>query len=158
MRFAGQRRLVAGVIALASVGVSESALAFELVTPAEVQREVIEGATAAPRFRVRANPDKDAPVIDVVAPARLSGLKTPFPVELRFSSGPGAQIDPNSFKVTYGFLGIDLTDRIRKSAVVTPQGIRAENVEIPTGQHRLTVRIADSVQRTSEREIKLSVD
>ena len=138
-----------------------SAQAFELVTAQDVAQETTYKIQnpSSPRIRTRAlatlNPE--APLIEVVQPQILSGVRPPFPVELRFVARSGAQIDPATLKVRYGMLGIDLTDRIRKGATVTSDGLRADKVEIPTGDHRLTVRIADSGGQVGEKEIRIKV-
>ena len=138
-----------------------SAQAFEWVTAQDVAQESAYQSQNRPtqRSRTRAivplNPD--APLIEVLQPQVMSGVRTPFPVELRFIARPGSKIDPATLKVRYGMLGIDLTDRIRKGASVTPDGLRADKVEIPTGDHRLTVFIADSGGHIGEREIRIKV-
>ena len=138
-----------------------SAQAFELVTAQDVAQETTYQIQnpSAPRARTRAfaTPNPDAPLIEVVQPQILSGVRPPFPVELRFVARAGSQIDPGTLKVRYGMMGIDLTDRIRKGATVTPDGLKAEKVEIPTGDHRLTVRIADSGGHVGEKEIRIKV-
>ncbi len=153
-----------------------SALADSWVTADDVAREAEEAEflaiPAPPRAKARSMPviDPDLPQIEVVRPNPLNmpqievvrpnplnNIKAPFGVELHFAARPGSAIDPDSLKVSYGFMGIDLTDRIRRSATVTPAGLKAENVEIPRGDHRLTVRIADVRGRIGEKEIRIRV-
>lgn len=136
------------------------AAAAEWVSQAEMLREAeYLGRPADARARTRAiTPvDPDAPLIEVIRPNPLNNLKQPFPVELRFIARSGAPIDPKTLKVSYGFMGLDLTERIRKSATVTPEGLRAENVEIPKGDHRLTVKVADAKGLVGERDIRIRV-
>lgn len=137
-----------------------SALADSWVTADDVAREAeFLAIPAPPRAKARSMPviDPDLPQIEVVRPNPLNNIKAPFGVELHFAARPGSAIDPDSLKVSYGFMGIDLTDRIRRSATVTPAGLKAENVEIPRGDHRLTVRIADVRGRIGEKEIRIRV-
>ena len=138
-----------------------SAQAFELVTALEVAQEFSYQSQNLPTQRARtrafATPNPEAPLIEVVQPQVLSGVRPPVPVELRFVARPGSQIDPGTLKVRYGMMGIDLTDRIRKGASVTPDGLRADKVDIPNGDHRLTVRIADSGGHVGEKEIRIKV-
>lgn len=114
---------------------------------------------APPRVKMRSMPvsDPDLPQIEVVRPNPLNNVRAPFGVELRFAARPGATIDPDSLRVAYGFMGIDLTERIRRTATVTADGLRADNVDIPRGDHRLTVRIADVRGRVGEKEIRIKV-
>jgi hypothetical protein len=138
-----------------------SAQAVEWVTAQDIAQESAYQSQSLPAPRVRTRAigalNQEAPLIEVVRPQVLSGVQPPFPVELRFIARPGSQIDPTTLKVRYGMLGIDLTDRIRKGASVTPDGLRADKVDIPNGDHRLTVRIADSGGHVGEKEIRIKV-
>jgi len=132
-------------------------LAESWVTAEDVAREAeFLAIPAPPRTKLRSMPvtDPDLPQIEVLRPNPLDNVRPPFGVELRFAARPGTAIDPDSLKVVYGFLGIDLTDRIRRSATVTPAGLLADNVEIPRGEHRLTIRIPEVRGRTGEKEIR----
>lgn len=140
--------------ALLPVSAEEWVSASEVLREAEYQARSPE---ARPRTRALSKEDPEAPLIEVIRPNPLNNLKQPFPVELRFTARSGAPIDPKSLKVSYGFMGLDLTERIRKSATVTPEGLRAENVEIPKGEHRLTVRVADARGLVGERDIRIKV-
>lgn len=138
-----------------------SAQAFELVTAQDVAQESLFQSQNPPTQRIRtraiATLNPQAPSIEVLQPQILNGVHPPFAVELRFVAQTGSQIDPATLKVRYGMLGIDLTDRIRKGATVTPDGLRADKVDIPNGDHRLTVRIADSGGHVGEKEIRIKV-
>ena len=138
-----------------------SAQAFEWVTTQEVEQETAYQSRNQPAQRSLSRAitpiNPDAPLIEVVQPQVLNSVRPPFPVELRFIARPGSQIDPGSLKVRYGMLGIDLTERIRKGATITADGLKADRVEIPTGDHRLTVRIADSGGHVGEKEIRIKV-
>lgn len=136
------------------------ASAAEWVSESDVLREadyLSRSPDARPRTRSMSKEDPEAPLIEVIRPNPLNNLKQPFPVELRFTARSGAPIDPKSLKVSYGFMGLDLTERIRKSATVTPDGLRAESVEIPKGEHRLMVRVADARGLVGERDIRIKV-
>jgi hypothetical protein len=108
----------------------------------------------------RAFPVPGAPKIDVLQPeiAGSSPIKSPISIELQFFSAPDADIDPGSFRAYYGFLRIDLTKRILKHVRVEKSGFKVENAEIPSGKHRLLLRIADSKERTTEREVRFVVE
>ena len=140
---------------------STSVQALEWVTAQDVAQESDFQSQNPSNLRARTRAfapiNPEAPLIEVVQPQILSGVRPPFPVELRFIARPGAQIEPGTLKVRYGMLGIDLTDRIRKGATVTPDGLKADKVEIPAGDHRLTVRIADSGGHVGEKEIRIKV-
>ncbi len=69
----------------------------------------------------------------------------------------GAEIDPTTFRVLYGWLGIDITDRLKEHANITPEGIRAENAELPEGRHELTLEIADTKGRYGAATLEFTI-
>ncbi len=149
-----------GVLAIAAWGVflaSMGAHAFTLVTEDEVRTEA-RAAEKQPARR-RALPAVGAPRIEVRAP-RLSGsaLRNPLRIELGFTSGADAEINPASFRAFYGSLRIDITERIVKSVRVTTSGLNVDNAEIPPGSHRLFLRIADTKQRATETELRFVIE
>jgi hypothetical protein len=84
-------------------------------------------------------------------------MSTPVRIEVAFATSPGARIVPDTFKVLYGLLKIDVTSKIRPFAVVSEHGLLAENAVLPPGTHRLFLQISDSAGRTAESEVKFSV-
>jgi hypothetical protein len=62
-----------------------------------------------------------------------------------------------TFNVTYGWLGINITRRVLEHAVTTPHGLSAENVDLPAGDHRVTVSIADMSGKTASKTFRFSV-
>jgi hypothetical protein len=139
----------------------EAAAAFAgpvvLVTQEEVRAEAQSGITEPPRRR--ALTVAGAPKISVLQPVIAgASLRNPIRIELQFSSAPDAEIDPGSFRAYYGFLRIDLTERIVKSVRVAKSGLKVENAELPPGSHRLFLRIADSKERASETELRFVVE
>lgn len=78
-------------------------------------------------------------------------------IEVRFTPGPGSSVDMNSFNATYGRLGINITQRLLDHAVVTPDGLSAANVELPSGNHRVTLSIADTSGKTASKTFRFSV-
>lgn len=127
-----------------------------LVTPEEVRAESQARIKAPPRMR--SFPVPGAPKIHVLQPV-ISGasLQNPIRIELQFSSASDADIDPGSFRAYYGFLRIDLTERILQNVRVAKSGLKIENAEIPPGSHRLFLRIADSKERATETEVRFVV-
>ena len=78
-------------------------------------------------------------------------------MEVQFSAGPGGAIDMRTFNATYGWLGINITSRLLEHAVTTPNSLSAENVELPLGDHRVTLSIADTSGKTASRTFRFSV-
>jgi hypothetical protein len=98
------------------------------------------------------------PSITIVSPQSTVGLiSTPVRIEVTFDTSPDARIVPDTFKVLYGAFRIDVTSKIRPYAVVSEHGLLAEKAVLPPGTHRLFLQISDSVGRTAESEVKISV-
>jgi len=127
------------------------AQAWELVTPGEEARD-----RAAPHAPAPPN-TPSPPTIHIVRPDLSRSLRNPVDIELRFSAGPGRRIDMRSFRATYGWLGLNITDRLLRHAVVGANSLSATNVTLPTGNHRITLSIADNVGKTASRTFRFSV-
>jgi hypothetical protein len=125
--------------------------ARRLITPEEEQRD-----NAAPQ--VPPPPDRPPPpTIALVQPDISQPIRNPATIEVQFTPAPGTAVDMNSFKATYGRLGIDITRRLLDHAVATPTGLLATDVELPSGNHRVTLSIADTAGRTASKTFHLSV-
>jgi len=85
-------------------------------------------------------------------------VRNPFKMEVIFKPQEGAALDFKSFQALYGSLKMDITDRLLKEAVKTPNGLRLANVNVPSGKHRILLRIKDSQNRLAEKEIQFRVD
>jgi len=146
-------------LTFATVFGMKSALAgnIVLVTKEDVRAEAQARIKEPPR--TRSLPAPGMPKIHVLQPIIAgASLQNPIRIELQFSSAPDADIDPGSFRAYYGFLRIDLTERIVKSVRVAKSGLKVENAEIPSGSHRLFLRIADSKERATETELRFVVE
>jgi hypothetical protein len=62
-----------------------------------------------------------------------------------------------TFNATYGWLGINITQRLLAHAVTTPNGLSAENVELPPGDHRVKLSIAGTSGKMASRTFRFSV-
>ena len=133
-----------------------SASAIDLVTPDEARRSqqappVVEAQSSAP--------DSMAPLIAVVDPQAIDkALKNPFRMEIDFKTQAGARLDYSSFKAYYGAFKIDITDRLLKEATRTASGLRLSNVNVPSGSHKIVLRIKDDQSRMGERELYFKVE
>lgn len=128
-----------------------------LVSPAEAKQfRGEEGYNELPALRPRAV----LPSIDILRPEPASDLKVkaPFAITVQFKGLMDAPIDPASFKVMYGALRVDITQRITKYVQVTAAGFSLDNAQIPVGKHRLTLQIKDEKQRVAERELRFEVE
>lgn len=130
---------------------------LRLVTDEEAAREASYASTVDERFVPRAVSVPGAPVIQVLAPSSLEGLKTPFPIRVEFKALDGAEVLPASFKVYYGLLKLDITDRVVQKVQVEKSGVAIEEAEIPTGSHKLLLQIKDSKERVGETALSFKV-
>jgi hypothetical protein len=153
--------LVAGLsFASASGGVhaAEAAAPFDLVTESEAK--VDAAAPRAPRTRsVKVTPPPGSPAIQVLAPSLSGGaIGSPLRIAVTFKAVPGARILPGTFRVMYGVLKIDLTERVSKYATVNEEGAVIDQAKVPSGQHRLLLRVADDKGNLGEQELLFRVE
>ncbi len=128
-----------------------------LVTPEEARRFGGEDGFNAP---AALRPRAAVPQIDIVKPELASDLrvKSPFAIAVMFRSQADAAIDPRTFKVMYGALKIDITQRLTGLVKITKDGFTLDSANIPPGRHRLTLQVMDEKLRLAERELRLQVE
>jgi hypothetical protein len=150
------RRTIAS-LAVASLGLVVPALTslaqapWPLVTPEEDARDRAARQVPAPADV------RGPPTINVLRPDLSNPIRNPVTIELRFDAGPGRVIDMQSFRATYGLLGINITRRLLEHATRTANGLIAENVDLPTGNHRITLSIADTGGKRASQTFRFSV-
>jgi hypothetical protein len=154
-------RLAAAASVLALPGAwAQSGGGFDLVTAGEAQANAKAEAEAPAIITPRQVPPPrpNAPGIKVVSPvAAGTPVVAPLRLEVAFTPAPGARIVPSSFRVLYGLLKIDLTDRMRRHATVTETGVVVDRANVPEGQHRLFLQVADDKGNTAEQELRIRV-
>jgi hypothetical protein len=124
---------------------------WTLVTPAENARD-----RAAPHVPAPPN-TPPPPRIDLLRPDISKRLLNPVTIEVRFSAGAGRAINMQSFRAAYGWLGINITNRLLEHAVRGSNSLSAANVNLPTGDHRITLSIADNTGKAASRTFQFSV-
>jgi hypothetical protein len=112
---------------------------------------------ATPPFRAKSIAPKDAPVIELFAPKLSTPVNSPTPIELKFQPTPPSAVKPDTFKVLYGSLGIDITKRILNVAKVTESVVFVQEANLPKGKHKLTLVIEDTIGRQGNRSIDFEV-
>lgn len=130
-----------------------------LITPQEVSQETawVEDHPSAMRLSAKP-PTPGSPDIDLLAPSNLNDpIKAPFPIHLVFKAKDGAVIKPESFRILYGFLKLDITDRLTGHAKVGPDGIEVASADIPPGSHHLITRVSDDRGRQGETDFDFTV-
>lgn len=126
---------------------------WPLVTQNEAMRD-----NAAPRGRqTTTRAVSGAPVITVRLPDVSRPLRNPMTFDVQFTATPGATINRSTFQARYGRLGINITRRLLAHATSTPGGLFAANVNVPAGNHRISVSIADNLGRVGTRVVNLQV-
>jgi hypothetical protein len=98
-----------------------------------------------------------APVITMKRPDISRALRNPMTFDIQFRAAPGATINLSTFQARYGWLGINITSRLLEHATQTRNGLFAADVNVPTGNHRITVSIADNLGRVGTRVVNLHV-
>jgi hypothetical protein len=145
------RRILLVVLGFLAMPAGARAMPWQLITREEDQRD-----NAAPD--VPAPPDlPPPPTITLVRPDISRPIRNPVTIEVQFTPGPGSAVDMTSFNATYGRLGINITRRLLDHAVAGPNGLAAADVELPSGDHRVTLSIADTSGRTASKTIRFSV-
>lgn len=149
-----QLRVVAGLLLGALLATPALAQVVDLVSEAEAARD----RAAAVRPMPKSAPAPGAPRIEIAAPDLGTGtLSAPFPIVVRFVAMPPHRIDPDSVRVLYGRLGLDITRRILAAAHVTADGIDVPSARVPQGSHRLTIEVRDDADNIARREIAFEV-
>jgi hypothetical protein len=103
----------------------------------------------------------DAPSIVLHTPRDGGTYASPLGIDIGFEPAHGAAIDLSTLKVTVvthtliGDLTFDITDDV--SPYVSSGGIRARRARIPAGEHTVTIRVADTLQRQAERQLTFTV-
>ena len=102
-------------------------------------------------------PATGGPLIELVNPNLLSqAVKSPTRIELLFKPKDGA-VNLSSFKVHYGKSRFDITSRILRKAKLGVNSILIEEAELPEGEHRFAISIADIQGRMSSQEFMVRV-
>jgi hypothetical protein len=140
-------------VAIALFAAISLAHGWPLVTQDEQMRD-----NAAPRAGQSTTPAvSGAPVITVRQPDVSRPNRNPMTFDVQFTAAPGATINPSTFQARYGWLGINITSRLLAHANWTPSGLFAADVDVPTGNHRISISIADTLGRVGTRVVDLQV-
>lgn len=124
-----------------------------LVTEAELQASLAAPEPLFPRF----TPEPGAPRILVETPKLGATVSAPIALRLRFEPAKDTSIRPETFKVKYGSLRIDITSRITGATEVTPKGLEISQASLPKGRHTLFFAIEDAVGRVNERQLQFEI-
>jgi hypothetical protein len=130
---------------------------FELISQQEYDSELALRATspAAPIPRAL---ELDAPTITVVKPSSAD-IAGPVDIDVRFKAAAGANVDVSTLKITYGVLRLDITRRILQApgVKISAAGLSASGAQLPKGNHRILIEIADNHGRTARQQVAFTV-
>jgi len=136
-------------------GNSAIADSWELVSQEEMRRY---GVGAKQMFRgSRDKPPELAPEIVVKSPETSSKIVSPTDINLVFLPKGGATILPKTFRVEYGALGLDVTERITSRYRPTESGLSVHQAGLPAGRHVFNLFIKDSAGRTGTKKLTVLV-
>ena len=156
------RRIFLAGLSLTPAAHARATEIWPLVMPDEALRESEARPPIATRGLTRprdpeAATSPDAPEILVDQPNASTTLRPPLSFRVRFVPAPGTTIDPRSFRASYGILGLDITSRLLQHARLSEQALSADNMDIPAGNHKVTLTIADSRGRAASRGFRFTV-
>jgi hypothetical protein len=124
-----------------------------MITESEFEQEKASGRSDQPILSAQI----DAPTIAVEQPDETKPIKSPASIRISFQPHGTSAIELSSLRILYGFFGIEITSRILEHAKLTPSGLSATNAQVPSGHHRVTFEIADSLHRVGRRSIEFTV-
>lgn len=137
---------------LAMTFLLQQASAQSLVSESEYR---IYGGALEPVSSITTVPG--SPEILIVKPELDRVLVSPVSIQLMVIPTDGSSIHWDSFKLSYGSLRFDITDRFLRLAKRTPSGFKIDGLEIPAGDHRLQMSVRDNKSRWGAREFVLHV-
>jgi hypothetical protein len=160
-----RRTLIFGLLALYATVCRARAAAWALITKEEFEldstaphrEESLAATQPLSRSMRRTSRPPDAPIIELEQPNATKPIKPPLTIRIHFRPKEGATIDLTSFRVTYGWLALDITKRIIEHAHVSASGLLANNADIPAGRHRVTLQVADNMHRVGVRTFEFTV-
>jgi hypothetical protein len=149
-----RRSIVLGLLAAPCLpSASRATSDWTLLTPDDVARSL-----AAPHNpRLTRALQIGAPAIEIVEPDEIKPIASPITIRLSFTAFGGAAIDVTRFRATYGWLELDITERLLRHAQLTAAGLTADHAEIPPGHHSVTLTIADTMHRSTSRTFEFTV-
>ena len=124
-----------------------------LITPEEAQMQVRDGNYS----ELVAATEGPGPVILLKNPKMLKKLRSPIDIFIAFEPGKsGKPADMRTLKVTLiGFININITDRLIE--YIKGTNLDVEEAKLPSGKHRLRMRIKDADGNPNERDVVVTV-
>jgi hypothetical protein len=92
-----------------------------------------------------------------VYPKLDSPIASPTAIQLVFVPSASSAVRPESFKVLYGRLRVDITQRLTQVAKVTAEGVNIKEASLPKGTHRLLLSIEDQQGRQGAKSLDFEI-
>lgn len=150
--------MVAAAVVATGVASASPRGGFELLSDQEYKKELdaraLPGAALVPRAA-----DLNAPSITVVSPDSSAPLQPPVDIDVRFKPAAGATVNVGSLKILYGFLKLDITQRILQApgVQVSASGLTAKGARLPSGSHKLLIEVTDNLGRAGRQLLEFTV-
>jgi hypothetical protein len=131
---------------------------FELLSQQEygaaLRARSLPGAALIPRAA-----DLNAPTITVVNPNSAAPIQPPVDIDVRFKAAEGATVNVASLKILYGFLKLDITQRIVQApgVQISASGLTAKGARLPSGSHKLVIEASDNLGRAARQLLEFTV-
>jgi hypothetical protein len=131
---------------------------FQLLSASEYRDELVARAAPEAHFAPR-GADFNAPTITVMKPDHSAAIQPPVDIDVRFAAAQGATINISTVKILYGFMKLDVTQRILQApgVQVSPEGLKASGAQLPRGSHKLFIEVADNLGRTARQPVEFTV-
>jgi hypothetical protein len=131
---------------VAGIGV-QSALAQSKSVTLITDEESTLPALPETDLKFRAGVSRGPSIVVVSPKPGESELRSPFRLQMKFEGRGGAQVDPDSLKLTYNKkTSVDLTPRVKP--YVLASGVDLPEAAVPPGQHSIRAEIKDKDGRT----------
>jgi hypothetical protein len=150
--------MIAAAVVATTVAGASSGGGFDLLSDQEYRKELDAraqpGATLVPRAA-----DLNAPSITVMSPDRSAPIQPPVDIDLRFKPAEGATVNVASLRILYGFLKLDITQRILQApgVQVSASGLTAKGARLPSGSHKLLIEVTDNLGRAGRQLLEFTV-
>jgi hypothetical protein len=74
-----------------------------------------------------------------------------------FVPAAASKVRPETFKVLYGRLRIDITQRLVNEARITAEGVTVKEASLPKGTHRLVLSVQDVQGREGSKSLDFEI-
>ena len=147
------------VCAAMSLATPQIATAFELVSKTDYVEDMNRYSQAdhKPLKKRVTRSVGVGPTITVVKPSSVGTLKSPVDIVVDFIPLDNSPIDFSTLHVTYGWFGLDVTERLLQNAKRDKNRISATGAQLPEGSHKFHVSITDAQGRSTESDIAVVV-